>query len=167
MADERTTEEADFGTFGKADFRAEREALGLSIKDMAEQVGVAPITMRRWEKPREWSIPPDVRRKLAGLRDRFDEACDRTADGLETHAALSGNPPGPVVLPYYRDEGEWEAYGPGIAGTGLPFGFANAVARECAAAARALGIPVRYAYARELEEHPDECPAGVLVPIEL
>ena len=166
MTDERTTEEADLGTFGKADFRAEREALGLSIKDMAEQVGVAPITMRRWEKPREWSIPEDVRQKLDELRGRFDAACDRIADELEAHAALGGDPPAPVVLPYYRDEGEWEAYGPGIAGTGLTFGFANAVARECAAEARALGIPVRYAYARELEEHPDECPDGVTVPIE-
>lgn len=122
--------------YGKADFRARREALGLMQADVADEADVNLSTVKRWERPGGAEPPEDV---WAWIED-----CERmqaeVVDAAVSAAVARGR--GPVQITYYRTQEQYDALGrdPG------PVGVANANARLVAHRLRSLGYEVDYAY---------------------
>lgn len=123
----------------KADFKARREALGLTQQNFADEVGVRVLAVKRWEHP-DWMEPPADAWELI-------EACEAAqrdvVDAAVSAAVASGM--GPVQVTYYRTQEQYDEFGrdPG------PFGMANANARLVAHRLRSLGCEVDFAYPDE------------------
>lgn len=125
----------------KADFRATRETIGLTQRDVAEACDVALRTVKRWEHP-DWGDPPeDAWEWILEMLDRHDsmvdEAVGRACSISAEHGELES-----VVITYYRDQEQYDAHGRDDG----PVGFANAVAREVGAVLTNEGIEVEFAY---------------------
>lgn len=121
---------------GKADFKARREALGLTQQDVADAADVTLTTAKRWERPGATEPPEDVW--------TWVEDCERLqgeiVDAASSAAIAQGR--GPVQITYYRTQGQYDVLGrdPG------PVGVANANARLVAHRLRSLGYEVDFAY---------------------
>lgn len=128
---------------GKADFRALRESLGLTRNNMARLLSVRPISVYRWENPRE---PNQAPADAWNLLDKYKDAQDTTVKQIVQrayHQALeTGDKPAqPVKLTYYRGQAEYEQeHDSGY------YMVANATTRACATALEAAGIKIRYQY---------------------
>lgn len=100
-------------TRSKADFQALRELVGLNQVDVADALGVSPITVRKWEDPKAFAMP----RKAAWLflEDIADIINQKSADlaGRAYQAAQrvreSGKEPEPVILTYWRTREDWDS----------------------------------------------------------
>lgn len=125
----------------KARMRALRETVGLTQPDLAEMVGVRPLTVKRWEREdNPWEPPEDVIAQLERLLAVQAEAVE-AAMGV-----VSGLPDGgSVQLRYYRDQAMYDEHGRDEG----PVGVANATARAVAAKLRGLGYEVGYSYPGE------------------
>lgn len=130
----------------KADFRATREALGLSQLDFSEALGVRLDSVKRWENPKYPQEPPqDAWDMLFEAHNLHQQVVSFAVDKAVELA--SGVPGGrPVELPYWRDQAEYDACHPQDHG---PFAVANANARAVAARLRDLGISVTFAWGSE------------------
>lgn len=62
-----------------AEFKATREALGLSSQWLADRWGVALYSVQRWERSR--TLPEDLSRDIDGLIRRMEVDVDRAAFG--------------------------------------------------------------------------------------
>lgn len=113
-----------------AEFKAERECCGLSQADVADALGVRPLTVKRWESG--YTPVPSFAAEWVG--EQLDAHYNAVADALE---AVESQPDEAVVWMRYRRTGE-----PGA-------GVANARTREVCAELRSLGRDVRLAYADE------------------
>ena len=78
----------------------------------------------------------------------MSRALDYVLDDYEEFADFARKDPQSVVMPYYRDQAEYDEYG---RDEGC-FSFANAVTRACLAAFDDLGVPTRLYYPAEDEE---------------
>lgn len=121
----------------KADFKAEREALGLSQQDMADALDVRCMTVKRWERPGFPEPPEDAWERLAEFRELHNQMVDYTISIFEHSAADE------LVLTYYRDQSMYNV----AHDDGGSFAFANAASREAAAILRDGGRNVRFEYA--------------------
>lgn len=125
-------------TRGKADFKARREALGLTQHDVAAAAGVTVTSVKRWERPGCPEPPADVWEWVEGL-----EAMQEAAVEQAVSAAVASAPPkGRVQITYYRSQEQYDALGRDEG----PCGMANANARLAAWRLRALGYEVGFAY---------------------
>ena len=126
---------------GKADFKALREALGLSQSDVADACMVRTTTVKRWERPGFPGAPNDAWAYLEGEARRHDDmvayAVARARD-----ARAVGQMPDSVVITYYRDQDQYDALGRDDG----PFSYANAVARDVAAILQREDFVVEFAY---------------------
>lgn len=122
-----------------------RSVCGFSQRDLAEAVGVRVLTVKRWERPDETEPPDDA----VGLLRRSVGAHVR--DVGELVAAIEGGAEtgDHVFLDWYRDQAQAD-----LAGQGVPYGYANAVARDAAQRLAADGYRVAIRY-------PDEEVAGL------
>lgn len=120
----------------KADFRAMREALGLTQLDVADACGVRALTVKRWERPGFPEPPEDAVEWLEGMADLHDEMV-----GQMVGLALA-SPADEIRITYFRDQAQYDASGRDDG----PFGFANAVARDVAAELAREGVDVAFAY---------------------
>ena len=121
----------------RAEFRMQREALGLSQRDFAALLGVRDRSVRRWEL--DGSMPPDDAWKL--LDELRADYKLRVASHIASFAdvvAEAGRPPKTVSIPYFRTQGEYDA----VKDDGQPVGYVNAVLRDVAQQLRAKGFNV-------------------------
>ena len=99
-------------TRSKADFQALRDLVGLDQVDVADALGVSPITVRKWEDPRAFAMPrkaawlflenvaDTIKRKSADLAAQAYRAAQR--------ARAEGREPEPVLLTYWRTREDWD-----------------------------------------------------------
>ena len=125
----------------KADFKALRDAIGLSQQDVADACGVRLTTVKRWERPGFPEPPEDAWRHLNDMAMRHDRMVDDMV-GVVRGMADGHGAPGVVAITYYRDQAQYDELGrdPGT------FAFANAVAREVALRLADEGVPVEFRY---------------------
>lgn len=115
-----------------AEFRAKREMCGLSLYDVAHELGVAVNTVKRWENPNYFPPSPEAWR----LIDReYDKHCDRVEKALQD--AIDNRVDGePVVIPWYRN---------GMSGVSdKQVGMSNSVSRAVAESIMTLGYEVTF-----------------------
>ena len=125
----------------KAEFRAAREMLGLTQQDVADEAGVAIISVKRWERPGGPTPPEDVSSWLRLCRQAQKDTVDQAVS-----AVVASVPPGGAVqLTYYRTQEQFDAMGRDEG----PVGMANANARLAAARLEALGYEVVWSYPDE------------------
>lgn len=124
------------------DFRARREALGMTQGLLAHLLEVDIRTVKRWENPATpWEPPEDawqlIDQYTALQAQVVDEACDRAYDARELHGT------GTVQLAYWHDRDEYEAAHPG---EGPYWRMANANSRLTGAILSMDGFEVRYGF---------------------
>lgn len=115
-----------------AEFRAKREMCGLSLYDVAEELGVAVNTVKRWENPNYFPPSPAAWRYI----DReYDKHCDAVEDALRE--AMDNRVDGqPIVVLWYRN---------GMRGVSdREVGMLNAVSRAVAESLMTLGKEVTF-----------------------
>ena len=136
-----------------AKLRAKRELVGLTVEELANECGCDWHDVRSLEEPwRGVAVSDDVAVAvgvcLDELQERLSRALDYVLDVYEEFAGFAQEGPQVIVMPYYRDQAEYDEYG---RDEGC-FSFANAVTRACLAAFDDLGAPTRLYYPAEDEE---------------
>ena len=129
---------------GKADFKAQRERLGLSQQDVADALGINIKTVKTWENPRQ------PRYRISGAAWRYlDSALDAQAQQVayarsvvEKRIDELGMEPAVISITYYRDQATYDRFGREEG----PFGQANANARAIACELERMGIRVEFRY---------------------
>ena len=82
-----------------AEFRAKRELCGLSLYDVAEELGVALNTVKRWENPNYFPPSPAAWRYV----DRqYDKHCDQVEEALR-QALATAEDGEPIVVTWTRN----------------------------------------------------------------
>lgn len=115
-----------------AEFRAKREMCGLSLYDVAEELGVAVNTVKRWENPNYFPPSPAAWRYI----DReYDKHCDAVDDAI--HEAMeAAKVSQPVTIPWFRN---------GMNGVSdRQVGMSNAISRAVAESLLTLGVEVTF-----------------------
>ena len=115
-----------------AEFRAKRELCGLSLYDVAQELGVAMNTVKRWENPNYFPPSPAAWRYI----DReYDKHCDQVEEAL-TKALASARDGEPVVVLWHRN---------GMRGVSdKDVGVNNAVSKAVAESLMTLGRDVTF-----------------------
>lgn len=115
-----------------AEFRAMREMCGISLYDVAETLGVAVNTVKRWESPKYFPPSP---RAWEYIEEEYDRHCERVDAALKQ--ALATRVDGqPIVLPWHRN---------GMRGVSdMQVGMSNAVSRAVAESLMTLGYEVTF-----------------------
>lgn len=130
-------------TRGKAEFRALRDALGLSQADVARMLGIDVANVKRWEKPGEAHPKPFAWELLDKLEVRQRETVRQGVEAVMRMQEEHGSLPERVQLTYWRDQAQYDAMGRDEG----PFGMANANARLVAHELARLGVEAEWAYA--------------------
>ena len=135
-----------------AKLRAKRELCGLTVEELANECGCDWRDVRSLEEPwRGVAVSDDVAvavgAHLDELQERMGAMLDCVVDVYEEFADAQGDTKA-ILMPYYRDQAEYDEYG---SGKGC-FSFANAVTRACLAAFDDFGVPTRLYYPAEDEE---------------
>ena len=114
-----------------AEFRAKRELCGISLYDVADELGVAVNTVKRWENPNYFPPSPAAWRYI----DRqYDKHCDQVEDALQQALAT---PVGETVVV------EWTRNGMrGVSDAQV--GWENAVSKAVAESLITLGRDVTF-----------------------
>ena len=136
-----------------AKLRAKRELCGLTVEELAKECGCDWHDVRSLEEPwRGVAVSDDVAVAvgvcLDALQERLSRALDYVLDVYEEFAGFAQEGPQVIVMPYYRDQAEYDEYG---SGEGC-FSFVNAVIRACLAAFDDIGVPTSLYYPGEDEE---------------
>ena len=121
-----------------AEFRYRREACGIELAEISEDLGVRLDTAKRWENPKK-GMPPSVR-AWAYVDSAYLVLLDAVEAVIQRAEDADGGSGGtaPIRLPYRR--------GAQPARNGVPVGRANAVSR---AAGIALGYEVAIGWAED------------------
>lgn len=124
----------------KADFRALRERLGLTQKNLADAVGVELRTVKRWEHPGWGDIPEDVWAYIERMEDSYYQSVEIAIEKAVSLSDSTGVDS--VTLTYYRDQEQYDACGRDDG----PVGYVNAMSRDVAAELERCGITVSFRY---------------------
>lgn len=126
-----------------ADFKALREACGLSQQNVADALGVHLQTIKRWEKPSfPYNVPDDAFDYLDGVAESQAEQVDCMLHAAAQQIEQFGKEHVLVPITYYRDQQMYDAYGRGKG----PFGWSNAVARKLAYELGKRGVSCSFRY---------------------
>lgn len=136
-----------------AKLRAKRELCGLTIEELANECGCDWHDIRSLEEPwRGVAVSEDVAVAvgvcLDELQERMRVTLDYAVSVYEEFADIARTDAPAIVLPYYRDQAEFDKYS---RDKGC-YSFANAVTRACLAAFDGFGVPTRLYYPAEDEE---------------
>ena len=114
-----------------AEFRAKRELCGLSTYDVAQELGVAVNTVKRWENPNYFPPSPAAWQYI----DReYNRHCDQVEEALQK--ALDMPAGETIVIPWHRN---------GMRGvTDVEVGWSNAIAKAVAESLLTLGREVTF-----------------------
>ena len=114
-----------------AEFRAKREMSGLSVYDVAQDVGVSANTVKRWENPKYFPPSPAAWQYIDQVYTAHLMSVDKTLDRmLESHK--DGEP---IVVTWCRN---------GMGASDADVGRFNAISRAVAAALIQLGHDVTF-----------------------
>lgn len=122
-----------------ATFRALRETCGYTQGDVAEAVGVALRTVKRWESY-DGEPPADVAEWVLERVEDHERAVEAMVEVAEDARDRTGV--SEVAVSYYREQMHYVVDGRDDG----PFGVANARARDAAAILRDEGFEVRFVY---------------------
>lgn len=126
----------------KAAFRAMREDCGMTQQDVADEIGVRLISVKKWENHEQERQPPDdVWEWLVETRSSMVSESAERARHLIALAEGEGDE-GPVRLPYYRVQEELDATGQ----DDRPMGVVNAITRMTARLIEDAGRDVAIEY---------------------
>jgi transcriptional regulator with XRE-family HTH domain len=133
-----------------AKLRAKRELVGLTVEELANECGCDWRDVRSLEEPwRGVEVSDDVVVAvgvcLDELQERMRATLDYAVSVYEEFADIAREDPLPIVLPYYRDQAEFDKHS---RDKGC-YSFANAVTRVCLAAFDGFGVPTRLYYPAE------------------
>lgn len=147
------SEQAKNNVLSGAKLRAKRELCGLTIEELAKECGCDWRDVRSLEEPwRGVGVSDDVAIAVGVCLDELQERMSRTLDYAvsvyEEFADVARTDAPAIVLPYYRDQAEFDKYS---RDKGC-YSFANAVTRACLAAFEDFGVPTRLYYPAEDEE---------------
>ena len=131
--------------YTRADFRALRERLGVSLKNLATTLGCDKKYLAHMERGRD-DDPMPFEKQFSALEDieaRFEPGVERImADALGDPEVLAS---GRAVLPYYNDQDEYRL----VRADGDFYTMENARLREAAERLRARGLAVEHRFACE------------------
>ena len=132
----------------KAQFKAIRERVGLSQEDVANALGNAVRTVKRWEDPNYQQPPADAWDYLEQALDQHKRIVDDALRTVEkTIKGHGGRKPDHVDLLYYKTQRQYDLYG---RDTGS-YLMVNARTREIAVRLEQLGVETRFHYPEENE----------------
>lgn len=136
-----------------AKLRAKRELCGLTLEELANECGCDWHDIRSLEEPwRGVEVSDDVAvavgAHLEELQEHMGDMLDYVMEIYEAFADVKQIDPQAIVMPYYRDQAEFDEYGRDEGS----FSFANAVTRACLAAFDGFGVPTKLYYPGEDEE---------------
>ena len=127
----------------KADFKALREACGLSQQNVADALGVHLQTIKRWEKPSfPYAVPDDAFAYLDSVAESQANQVNYMLGVVAQQVEQFGKNPVLVPITYYRDQQMYDKYGRDEG----PFGWPNAVARKLAYELDKRGISYSFRY---------------------
>lgn len=127
----------------KADFKALREACGLSQQNVADALGVHLQTIKRWEKPSfPYAVPDDAFGYLDSVAESQANQVSYMLSVVAKQVEQFGKNPVLVPITYYRDQQMYDIYGRDKG----PFGWPNAVARKLAYELDKRGISYSFRY---------------------
>lgn len=127
---------------GKADFRVRREMVGLSQSDVAEALGVAAVSVKRWEREGFPDPPEDAWDLVEAFERRMADAVETACSIVDDVSEEAGTRPGSVELTIFRSQEDFDRWGRGDG----PHGFVNACAFEAARVLSDEGLDVRFVY---------------------
>lgn len=124
-----------------ADLKTMREAVGLTVSDLASMAGVQERTVRYWESgvPGRSGVPEDA----AELVTRLDHRLTVLADQLLVKVLAQGNPTGATLLRFKESADLWH-FIPDF--RGLPVTTHGALLSRCRLALEKLNHRTRIVY---------------------
>lgn len=128
-----------------AAFRAMRESLGLSQKNVADALGVQQRSVRRWEEPDYYLPPADAWEYLEHMSAVYAKGVAAALSQVADIVGEAGKAPNAIAMTYYRSQQEYDDMGRDEG----PYGFRNAMTREVAAKLRAAGYDVTVSFLGE------------------
>lgn len=131
----------------KADFAALRETVGLTQSNLADELGVNPRSVRRWEQPAQegYEPPAEAWEVLDRYADLRRQMVDHARETVMQAGEWMGGQPGQVVLTYYRSQEQYDDLGRDEGW----YGVANANARAVASELAHYGVTVCFRYPEE------------------
>ena len=131
----------------KADFAALRETVGLTQANLADDLGVNPRSVRRWEQPGQegYEPPAEAWEVLDRYADLRRQMVDHARETVMQAGERMGGQPGQVVLTYYRSQEQYDDLGRDEGW----YGVANANARAVASELAHYGVTVCFRYPGE------------------
>lgn len=118
----------------KADFAALRETVGLTQANLADDLGVNPRSVRRWEQPGQegYEPPAEAWEVLDRYADLRRQMVDHARETVMKTGESTGELPTHVVLTYYRSQEQYDELGRDEGWYGVANANARAVASELA-----------------------------------
>ena len=128
----------------KAEFRALRETVGFSQHALAAELGVRPLSVKRWERPDidGYNPPADAWNLLDSYLATDDHMVAEAFAEVRRKVKAIGRKPDCIPITYYRDQAQFDALG---RDQGY-YGVANANARAIAGKLRRAGYTVEFRY---------------------
>lgn len=139
----RSLTEAEKG-YTRADFRAKRESLGMTVHDVALALNIDERNINRWERglPGKDAMPADFAWRLL---DDYEALFGPTVDLIYSDAIAEQGDEDEIVLRYWRTQTEFSD----AAGENRSFAFRNACTRAAARRLRDDGFAVALRFERE------------------
>lgn len=128
----------------KAEFRALRETVGFSQHALAAELGVSPLSVKRWERPDidGYNPPADAWDMLDSYLAAHDRMVAEMFAEVRRQVKAIGRKTDCIPITYYRDQAQLDALG---RDEGY-YGVANANARDLAGKLRRAGYTVEFRY---------------------
>lgn len=134
---------------GKADFKAQRERLGLTQQDISDALGINIKTVKNWENPRQarYRISDAAWEYLDCAADIQAQQVAYARSVIEKYAEVFAESPIVVPITYFRDQAAYDECGRDAG----PYGQANATSRAIACELERMGIQVEFRYADSVD----------------
>lgn len=124
----------------KAEFRAMRETLGITQQSLAQELGVKPLSVKRWESPKyPQQAPGDAWSLLDDLEREQIESCSAAIAKASQRPREATGQARQVEVPYWSSAADYEA---SRGSDGLTWTEANATSRRLAAVLLDRGLSV-------------------------
>lgn len=128
----------------KADFAALRETVGLTQANLADELGVNPRSVKRWEQPgmKGYEPPQDAWDVLCGYALTQESIVEHCREVTIRAQEETGRMPDAVTLTYFRSQDQYDELGRDEGW----YGVANANARAVAAELKRYGFSFEFRY---------------------